>query len=114
MEKVGRYRKRIGLLTVVRLGFVVALIGGIGVSVVTIRNRHVLKGNEIRRVEEGITALSQEIEMWELRIARVKDRNELKRRLKWMGSSLKDIEMNRVLRLHSEKGNLEIPVAAVF
>ncbi len=114
MERVGRYRKRIGLLAIVRLGFAVALIGCIGGSVVTIRNRHVLKGDQIRRVEEGIEALSQEIEMWELRIASVKDRNELKRRLKWMGSNLRVIEVNRVLHLRSEGASVAVPVASVF
>ncbi len=80
--------------------------------VVTIRNRHVLKGEEIRRVEVKIAMLSREIEMWELRIASVKDRNELRRRLRWVGSSLKEIETTGIFRLQPKSGTS--PIAGVF
>ncbi len=112
MEERNRYRGRISLHAFVRLGFIVILLGAVGVFVVTIRNRHVLKGEEIRRVEVKITTLSQEIEMWELRIASVKDRNELKRRLRWVGSSLKEIETSEIFRLPSTSG--VSPIAGVF
>lgn len=73
-----------------------------------------LTGEEIRRVEVRVAALSQEIEMWELRIASVKDRSELKRRLRWVGSSLKEIETDKVLNLQSFKGDTLTPMAGVF
>lgn len=102
------------LLAVVRLGFVVMLVGCVGVAIVTIRNKHVLKGDEIRRVEEAIAGHSQEIEMWELRIASVKDRGELKRRLRWMGSNLREIDAGGVLKLRAESGGFQVPVEGVF
>ena len=114
MEKRNRYRTRVRVLTIIRLGFIVALIGTIGVFVVTIRNRHVLKGEEIRQVEVKTTALSQEIEMWELRIASVKDRDDLKRRLRWMGSNLKDIAIDKVFRVHPKASSVIRPTDGVY
>ena len=114
MEKSNRYRNRIKPMAVVRLGFVVALIGSLGVFIVTTRNRHVLKGDEIRKVEVRTTALTQEIEMWELRIASVKDRDDLKRRLRWMGSNLKEIETDKVFRLQSRDHPVDSSVSEVL
>lgn len=70
-----------------------------GVGFVLIRNQHVIEGHAIRNLEDGIFELNQEIEMWELRIAAVRDRQELTRRLRWVRSDLKEIESARVIEL---------------
>ena len=114
MEKKNRYRNRIRFVTVLRLFFVVALLGTVGVAFVTIRNRHVLKGEEIRKAEVKIEALSQEIEMWELRIAGVKDRNELQRRLRWVGSNLEEIKAENVLRIQAASPEQSGKMAGIF
>ncbi|MDF1849405.1 MAG: hypothetical protein P1U85_01135 [Verrucomicrobiales bacterium] len=80
-----------------------ALAGGLllatGIGFVLIRNQHVIEGHAIRSLEDGITELNQEIEMWELRIAAVRDRQELSRRLRWVRSDLEEIESARVIEL---------------
>ena len=55
----------------------------------------------------------REIEMWELRIAGVKDRQELERRLRWVKSDLIAIEGNRVIEL-DEVGVTHSAVASVY
>lgn len=103
MEKKNRYRNRVGGLTLLRF-----LLGGLlllatGVGFVLVRNDHVLHGNEIRGLEEDIVALNQEIEMWELRIAGVQDRQELSRRLRWVQSDLAAIDSSKVIEVVPEE-----------
>jgi len=70
-----------------------------GVGFVLVRNQHVIHGNEIRELEDGIVEFDREIEMWELRIAQVRDRQELSRRLRWVKSDLSEIEGAKVIEL---------------
>ena len=63
------------------------------------RNQHVIAGHGIRELEDEIVELNEEIEMWELRIAAVRDRQELSRRLRWVRSDLEEIENARVIEL---------------
>ncbi|MEM7700271.1 MAG: hypothetical protein AAF236_17905 [Verrucomicrobiota bacterium] len=99
MEKKNRYKNRVGFITICRLvlGAVLLLIAGGGF--VLIRNQHVIEGHEIREIEDGIAELDREIEMWELRIAAVRDRQELSRRLRWVQSDLEVIDGSRVIDL---------------
>lgn len=99
MEKKNRYRNRVGALALCRLilGGVLLLVAGAGF--VLMRNDHVLVGQEIRSLEDGISELDREIEMWELRIAGVRDRHELSRRLRWVQSDLGEIQNAKVIEI---------------
>lgn len=94
-----------------------ALAGGLllatGVGFVLIRNQHVIAGNRIGATEVEIVALDQEIELWELRIAAVRDRHELSRRLRWAQSDLTDIDLTRVIEIEP-KDRVNGPVASAY
>lgn len=83
----------------VRWVFLLAVFGALGVSFVYIRNRHVAKGDEIRAHEYVIRDMDREIEMLELRIAALMDRNELARQLYRQDSDLREIESSQVIAL---------------
>src|SRR6056297_162183 len=102
MEKRNRYRNRIGGLTLCRFFLGGVLLLATGVGFVMVRNEHVLRGHEIRNLEDKITELNQEIEMWELRIAGIRDRQELRRRLRWVQSDLAAIESANVIEVVPE------------
>jgi len=102
MEKRNRYRNRIGGLTLCRFFLGGALLLATGVGFVMVRNEHVIRGHEIRNLEDNIVELSQEIEMWELRIAGVRDRQELSRRLRWVQSDLSEIDATKVIEVIPE------------
>ncbi|MDF2375975.1 MAG: hypothetical protein P1U81_07020 [Verrucomicrobiales bacterium] len=102
MEKRNRYRNRIGRLTLCRFFLGGVLLLATGVGFVMVRNEHVMRGHEIRNLEDSIVELSQEIEMWELRIAGVRDRQELSRRLRWVQSDLAAIDVSRVIEVVPE------------
>lgn len=70
-----------------------------GACFVLVRNEHIMLGDEIRTVEESITELDREIELWQLRIAGVRDRQELSRRLRWVKSDLAEIDPARVIEV---------------
>lgn len=99
MEKKNRYRNRIGVLALARLVAGGALLLAAGAAFVLVRNEHVLVGREIRALEDRIAEHDREIEMWELRIAAVRDRQELARRLRWVQSDLGEIDQARVIEL---------------
>ena len=99
MVKRNRYRNPLKTPGLFRVLFICVALGMIGACFVTIRIRHVTKGDEITNREEQIEKLNQEIEMWELRIAGVMDRDELSRRLRWKGSDLQDIDPMRVWKI---------------
>lgn len=113
MEKRNRYKNRIGAILVVRIALSVALLLATGAGFVFVRNDHVLRGNEIGAVEKEIGLLEQEIELWELRIAAVRDRHELSRRLRWVQSDLKDIDVSKVIEI-APKGSGVAPVASAY
>ena len=79
MEKRNRYRNRIRPLTIARLALGGILLLATGVGFVLVRNDHVMTGNEIRELEDRIVAHDREIEMWEVRIAAVRAREERSR-----------------------------------
>ena len=99
MEKKNRYKNRVGLVMMTRLALAAALLFATGAGFVLVRNQHVLIGNQIGATEQEIVAFDQEIELWELRIAAVRDRHELSRRLRWAQSDLKDIELSKVIEI---------------
>lgn len=113
MEKRNRYKNRIGVATILRLFLAGGLLLATGAGFVLLRNEHVLRGNEIGSVEREITALEQEIELWELRIAAVRDRQELSRRLRWVQSDLADIDVTKVIEIRPQ-APAEAPVASVY
>ncbi|MCB1203187.1 MAG: hypothetical protein KDN18_02925 [Verrucomicrobiae bacterium] len=98
---------------VLRLILAAGLLLGAGAGFVYVRNGHVLKGDEIGRIEREIGALDQEIELWELRIAAVRDRQELSRRLRWVQSDLADIDLSKVIEIKPEQP-AGAPVASVY
>jgi hypothetical protein len=99
MEKRNRYKNRVGWVMMIRLVLAGGLLFATGAGFVLVRNEHVITGNAIGATEEEIVALDQEIELWELRIAAVRDRHELSRRLRWAQSDLEDIDVNRVIEI---------------
>jgi hypothetical protein len=102
MEKKNRYRNRVSGLALSRLILCGALLLATGAGFVLVRNQHVIIGNEIRAIEDRIVSLDREIEMWELRISGVRDRQELSRRLRWVQSDLGDIESSRLIELRQD------------
>ena len=99
MEKRNRYRNPVRFAAIFRVIFICLLLGVTGGAFVFMRNLHVKKGDDIRTVEIEIADLDHETQLWELRIAGAKDRIELARRLKWMGSDLQPIDPTRVLKI---------------
>ena len=84
--------------------FLLAVFGALGASFVYIRNRHVAKGDEIRAHEYAIRDMDREIEMLELRIAALLDRNELARQLYRQDSNLREIESTQVITMQPGEG----------
>ncbi len=113
MEKKNRYRNRIHWLTISRLALGAVLLLATGVGFVLVRNQHVIQGDGIRAAEEEITALDQEIELWELRIAAVRDRQELSRRLRWVQSDLKEVDTRKVIDMEPVAAG-DVPVASAY
>ena len=104
MDKSNRYRNPVRAAVVLRVVFFALLAGMAGGSFVFVRNQHIKKGDEIRQVEMDIAELDQEMQLWEIRIAGARDRIELARRLKWLGSDLRPIDPSRVLKIDSSGG----------
>tara|TARA_R110000850_G_scaffold64695_30_gene145114 strand:+ start:349 stop:690 length:342 start_codon:yes stop_codon:yes gene_type:complete len=102
MEKRNRYRNRIKFVALARVVMLGLLLLAVGSGFVLARNQHVIRGYEIRSIEDGIVELDREIEMWELRIAGVKGRQELSRRLRWVQSDLEEIETRKVIEIDGE------------
>ncbi|MDF1815976.1 MAG: hypothetical protein P1V20_27495 [Verrucomicrobiales bacterium] len=99
MEKKNRYRNPVRVAAVFRLVFFCLLLGIVGGTFVFLRNLHVKRGDEIRKVEIEIAELDHEMQLWEIRIAGARDRIELSRRLKWLGSDLQPIDPSRILKI---------------
>lgn len=113
MEKRNRYKNRVGFATVLRLFLAGGLLLATGAGFVLARNEHVLRGNEIGEVEKEIAKLEQEIELWELRIAAVRDRQELSRRLRWVQSDLAEIDLEKVIDIRPQEPSAA-PVAVAY
>lgn len=99
MEKRNRYKNRIRSITLCRLAVSGMMLLAAGACFVLVRNEHIMLGNEICAVEESIFELDREVELWELRIAGVRDRQELSRRLRWVKSDLDEIDPSRVIEV---------------
>lgn len=107
-----RYRNRLktpGMSFMVFLFMVVALVG---VCFVHIRNQHVKKGDEIRAMEQEIARMDKEIEMHELRIAGLMDREDIERRLEWLGSDLAKVPRQGMVVLKVEAKPVFRPLVA--
>lgn len=113
MQKKNRYHNRVATMGVFRVLFLGCFLGACGIAFVTVRNQHVIIGDEITATEERIAAQTREIEMWELRIASVEGRLELGRRLRWNGSTLQQIDPARVIEIQTGE-DLGRPVASAF
>jgi len=101
MEKRNRYKNRIRPITLFRLAAAGVMLLVAGACFVLVRNEHIILGDEISTVEESIVELDREIELWQLRIAGVRDRQELSRRLRWVKSDLAEIDPSRVIGVDS-------------
>jgi len=113
MEKKNRYRNRISVLAICRLVLGGGLLLATGGGFVVVRNEHVVVGHKIREIEERIGDNNREIEMWELRIAAVRDRQELTRRLRWVQSDLLEIDRRRVIAIAPQEQR-DSAVAGLF
>ncbi|MEX2580387.1 MAG: hypothetical protein WD342_15115 [Verrucomicrobiales bacterium] len=113
MEKKNRYKNRIRSITLYRLALGGVLLLFSGASFVLVRNQHVIQGDEIRSVEDAIVELDREIELWGLRIAAVRDRQELSRRLRWVKSDLGEIDSSRVIEVDPAT-DVGTPVASAY
>lgn len=113
MEKRNRYNNRVGWVMMIRLALSASLLFATGAGFVLVRNQHVIIGNEIGATEQEIVAFDQEIELWELRIAAVRDRHELSRRLRWAQSDLTDIDHTKVIAIDT-RPRLDGPVASAY
>ncbi len=106
------YQNSLQLASIVRWVFLLAVFGALGASFVYVRNRHVAKGDEIREHEHVIRDMDREIEMLELRIAGLMDRNELARQLYHHDSDLQEIDTNQVVTMRpGEEGRSSAVVA---
>ena len=106
MEKRNRDRNGVRPIMICRLAVAGLLLLATGAGFVLVRNEHVIRGYQIRSLEDEVGELDREIEMWELRIAGVKGRKELSRRLRWVQSDLSEIEMSRVIEIEApEEGS---------
>ena len=101
MEKRNRYRNRVRPITLCRLVLAGMLLFATGAGFVLVRNQHVITGDRIRSIEDSIQEYDREIEMWEVRIAAVRAREELTRRLRWVQSDLGEIEGARVIEMEA-------------
>ena len=113
MEKRNRYKNRIRPLVICRFALGVSLLLAVGIGFVLMRNRHIMEGDELRALEDEIVELDQESELWELRIAAVRDRQELARRLRWVQSDLVEIEPSSIIEIR-EGSPLSAPVASAY
>ncbi|MAS92178.1 MAG: hypothetical protein CMO55_03185 [Verrucomicrobiales bacterium] len=113
MEKRNRYKNRIRPLLICRLVLGGMLLLGVGAGFVLVRNQHVMEGDVLRSLEDEIVELDREIELWELRIAAVRDRQELSRRLRWVQSDLDEVDPSRVIEVQ-EKTSESASVASAF
>lgn len=114
MEKRNRYKNRVGVILVVRIVLAGGLLLAAGAGFVAVRNGHVLQGNEIVSLERDIAALDRESEMWEVRIAGVRDRQELSRRLRWVQSDLADIDVSKVIEIRPAEPVVGRPMASAY
>ncbi len=103
MEKKNRYRNPVRMRAVLRMVLVCFLLGVVGGVFVFQRNLHVKTGDKIHDAELAIAELDHELQLWELRIAGAKDRIELSRQLKWVGSDLRPIDPARILKIEPSR-----------
>lgn len=74
-------KQAFGVAKLVYWTVLVAVVGMLATSYVYLRNLHVQKGNEIRDWENRIAQLNSEIELYEVRIARLMTRENLEAKL---------------------------------
>ena len=94
-----QYQNSLQFASMVRWVFLLAVFGALGASFVYVRNRHVAKGDEIRAHEYVIRDMDREIELLELRLASLMDRNELARQLYRHDSILREIDTSQVITM---------------
>ncbi len=86
----------------VRWVLLAATVGAIGVSFVLVRNRHVSEGDAILAYEEEIRQLDREIEMLELQVDGLMNRDKIAGSLYRHGSGLQPVHPSRVLTIRPE------------
>ena len=97
------------IVRIVLLGIVAA---SFGACLVVIRNGHVKKGDEIHQVETSIVNLEKDIALMETRNAGLRDRADLARRLRWIGSDLASIDPLRILIVYPDQELPALPKVA--
>lgn len=95
-RRKNRYRNSLRVSGLLRWLLVVAVLVGIALSYVYIKNQYVAKSDRKKELEEEISRLTTEIETLDLRIARTMDRAAIHRILHAMGSDLKKIDSSVV------------------
>lgn len=107
-----QYQNSLQFASMVRWVFLLAVFGSLAATFVYVRNRHVAKGDEIRAHEYVIRDMDREIEMLELRIAALMDRNELARQLYLQDSDLREIETTHLIVMRPGEKPRESAVVA--
>jgi hypothetical protein len=95
-RRKNRYRNSLRVPGLLRWLLVVAVLVGIALSYVYIKNQYVAKSDRKKELEDEISRLTTEIETLDLRIARTMDRAAIHRILHAMGSDLKKIDSSVV------------------
>ena len=95
-RRKNRYRNSLRVSGLLRWLLVVAVLVGIALSYVYIKNQYVAKSDRKKELEDEISRLTTEIETLDLRIARTMDRSAIHRILHAMGSDLKKIDSSVV------------------
>lgn len=107
-----RYRNPLRTQGMSLMVFLFLAVSMVGICFVHIRNQHVKKGDEIRAMEQEIARMDKEIEMHELRIAGLMDREDIERRLEWLGSDLAKVPRHGMVVLKVESSPLFRPLVA--
>lgn len=91
MKRKYDYQNKLSFDVLFKWTSLLAAVAILASAYVYIRNQHIRESDYVRQAEREMNELHAEIEMYELRIARMLDRPELEARLEDGGSSLRDI-----------------------
>ena len=94
---MSRYRNSLRFSTLAKWLALFAFSCAVATAYVFVRNGQIREADDIRTTEARIAATQEEIDLYELRIARMMDRAVLSQRLERSGTKLRRIEPTEVL-----------------
>jgi hypothetical protein len=106
-RRKNRYQNSLRVPGLMRWFLVVAVLGGMALSYVYIKNQYVSKSDRKKDLEVEVSRLMTEIETLDLRIARTMDRAAIHRILHAMGSDLKKIDSTVVEHIDGSRAAVE-------